>query len=104
MGQQGNPDQRRSARVPAQKPVSFSWKEVDTEQRRTTLSFALSRFGCGLYSLRFFKPGTRLMVSYGGKTIEGAVAYCQENRPAELFEVGVGFDRDGHDFWDVEIP
>ena len=92
---------RRSHRVSASKPLVLTWQEGQSELVESTFTFYISRFGCSLQSHRFFEPGTRVRLDYAGRTIEGRVAYSLKDHSTNLVEVGVGFDQDGSEFWQV---
>ena len=92
---------RRSARVPERKPVVLSWREDDLERVESVSTVSISRFGCTLRSHRFFQPGTRVRLDCAGQTIEGRVVYSLKDHSTYLLEVGVGFDQDGSEFWQM---
>lgn len=94
---------RRSPRVSARQPVVLSWQEDELEHVESTFTLSISRFGCALRSHRFFRPGTRVRLEHQGRTIEGRVVYSLKDHSTNLVEVGVGFDRDGGEFWQVEF-
>ncbi len=92
---------RRSPRVSMSKPVVLSWKDDELEHVENVSTLSISRFGCSLRSHRFFQPGTRVRLDYAGRTIEGRVVYSLKDHSTNLVEVGVGFDQDGSEFWQV---
>lgn len=92
---------RRSLRVSASKPLVLSWQEGGCEHVESAFTFYISRFGCSLQSHRFFEPGTRVRLDYAARTIEGRVVYSLKDHSTNLVEVGVGFDEDGSEFWQV---
>ncbi len=92
---------RRSPRVSASKPLVLSWQEGELEHVESASTISISRFGCALRSHRFFEPGTRVRLDYARRTIEGRVVYSLKDHSANLVEVGVGFDEDGSEFWQV---
>ncbi len=92
---------RRSPRVSTSKPVVLSWKDDELEHVENVSTLSVSRFGCSLRSHRFLQPGTRVRLDYAGRTIEGRVVYSLTDHSTNLVEVGVGFDQDGSEFWQV---
>ena len=97
------PFKRRSVRLPQRRPVVLCWQEDQLQRVESVYTFSISRFGCGLRSNRFFQPGTRLRLDHAGRTIEGRVVYSLKDHSTNLVEVGVGFDQDGSEFWQVEF-
>jgi hypothetical protein len=83
------------------KPVVLSWKEGDSERVEGVLTTSVSRFGCGLRSRVFFQPGTRVRLDFAGKTMEGRVVHSLKDHSNNVVTIGVAFDQDGSEFWEV---
>ncbi len=79
----------------------LSWQEDELERVESVCTVSISRFGCALRSHRFFHPRTRVRLDRAGKTIEGRVVYSLKDHSTNLVEVGVAFDQDGSEFWQV---
>jgi hypothetical protein len=97
------PFKRRSVRLRERRPVVLSWGENELERKESVWTFSISRFGCGLHSNQFFHLGTRVRLEHAGRTAEGRVVHSLKDYSTKLVEVGVGFDQDGSEFWQVEF-
>ena len=94
-------ERRRSARIPMRKLVVLSWQEGQSDRVEAVFTTAISRFGCALHSCMFFQPGTRVRLDLAEKTIEGRVVHSLKDHSTNLVTIGVAFDQDGSEFWQV---
>jgi hypothetical protein len=94
-------ERRRSARIPVRKPVVLSWQERESERVEAVFTTTISRFGCALHSRMFFRPGTRVRLDFAEKTIEGRVVHSLKDHSTNLVAIGLAFDQDGSEFWQV---
>jgi len=94
---------RRSQRVRMRKAVRIRWHENGTSPCHDTYTLSVSRFGCLLMSQQDFLPGTTVLVEHGGKTMVGKVSYSLKNHDTRRVELGIGFELDGSDFWELQF-
>ena len=94
---------RRSARIRVRLPVLYVWWEGEQEHTERTYTITVSQFGCSAHSHRNFRPGTRMQVRRGPKTMEGRVVYSLKDHSTNMVEVAVGFEQDASDFWEIKF-
>jgi PilZ domain len=94
-------EKRRSARIPVRKSVQISWQKNGSEQVADAFTFSISRNGCGLYSEMFLLPGAGLKLSISRRSISGRVVHTLKDHSTNLVTMGVAFDEDASDFWQV---
>ena len=94
-------ERRRSVRIPMRKPVVLSWQEGESERVEAVFTTNISRFGCALRSRMFLQPGTRVRLDFAKKTIEGRVVHSLKDHSTNLVTIGVAFDQNGSEFWQV---
>jgi hypothetical protein len=92
---------RRSARVSMRAPGVLSWREGEIERVEAILTISISRFGCALHSRTFFQPGTRVRLDFGERTIAGRVVHSLKDHSTNTVTIGVAFDKDGREFWQL---
>jgi hypothetical protein len=83
------------------KPVVLSWQEGETERVEAVFTSSISRFGCALHTRMFFQPGTRVRLDFAEKTIKGRVVHSLKDHSTNLVTIGVAFDQNGSEFWQV---
>lgn len=96
-------EKRRSARIPMRIPVVLSWQDCGTACIAGAYTFTISRFGCALHSELFLLPGRRLTLRIAKNTIAGRVVHTLKDHSTSLVTIGVAFDQDGTDFWQVDF-
>ena len=94
-------ERRRSARIPMRHPVVRFWQSGETKRVEATFTTAISRFGCDLHSRMFFPPGTRVKLEFTDKSIEGRVDHSLKDHSTNWVSMGLTFDRDAGEFWQV---
>jgi hypothetical protein len=94
-------ERRRSIRIPMRKPLLLSWQEGESERVEAAFTTTVSQFGCALRCRTFFQPGTRVILDFAGKTIEGRVVHSLKDHSTNLVTIGVALDDHGGDFWQV---
>lgn len=94
-------EKRRSVRIPMRKPVVLSWQEGESERVEAVFTTTISRFGCALRSRMFSQPGTRVRLDFAERTIEGRVVHSLKDCSTNLVTIGVAFDEDASEFWQV---
>jgi hypothetical protein len=94
---------RRSPRIANRQPQPgvLSWREGNTETVEPVLATTISRFGCALRSRAFLRPGTRVRLDFSQKSIEGRVAYSLKDHSNNLVTMGVAYDHDGGELWQL---
>lgn len=96
-------ERRRSPRIHAPIPVQLLWEEDQQTHQEHTFTTTLSWFGCAVHSHKFFRPGSRVQVKYGSKTMDARVARSLWDHSTNLVEVGLAFDQDGRGFWGITV-
>ncbi|MCC6694417.1 MAG: PilZ domain-containing protein [Candidatus Hydrogenedentes bacterium] len=81
-------EQRRFARVDSELPVKFRYGSTETSVAETA---DICRGGVCIHSGRYFRPGTRLVVSLAGDTPElnADVIWCRPSRESGGFWMGL---------------
>jgi hypothetical protein len=96
-------ERRRSPRFAMRKPALLSWLEGGGERVEAVYTTTISQYGCALQGRMFFHPGTRVTLDLAGKTIEGRVVHCLKDHSKNLVTIGLAFDQDGSEFWQVSF-
>lgn len=96
-------EKRRSARIPMRIPVVLSWQDCGNAQVAEVNTFTISRFGCALHSELFLLPGTLLKLRIAKKSIAGRVVHTLKDHSTNLVTIGVAFDEDATNFWQVDF-
>jgi len=94
-------EKRRSSRVRLRIPVLLLWEENQQQHREQTFTVTLSWFGCSVHSHKFFRPGARVQIQREDKTMDAQVAHSLWDHSTNLVEVGLAFDHDGREFWQI---
>lgn len=94
---------RRSPRISIRRPQPgvLSWREGKTETVESVFTTTISRFGCALRSRAFLRPGTRVKLDFAHKSIEGRVVSSLKDHSNNLVTMGVAFDQDGGELWQL---
>ncbi len=94
-------ERRRGPRVNRRVAIRISWHDAGADRSEDTHTIAISQFGCGVESAQNIPPGTVLELSCEGRRIQGKLSYVLRSSRAAHFELGIGFARDGSEFWGV---
>jgi hypothetical protein len=97
------PCKRRGPRIPIRVPGLLSWFEGKTERTESVSTLSISRFGCSLVSRMFFEPGSIVRLEFAAKSIRGRVVYCLKDHSTRKVTVGISFDHDARDFWQLGL-
>jgi hypothetical protein len=92
---------RRSPRISIRLPGVLSWRQGETETVEAVFTASIGRFGCSLRSRTFLRPGTRVKLDFAEKSIEGRVTHSLKDHSNNLVTIGVAFDQDGREFWQL---
>ncbi len=82
-------------------PLLLLWEENQQQHRERTFTVTLSWFGCSVHSHKFFQPGTRVQLQRDDKTMDARVVHSLWDHSTNLVEVGLAFDQDGREFWQI---
>lgn len=94
---------RRGPRLKLRREITLHWQEGDTRHQDATYTILLSQFGCSLRASINFRPGTPVTVEYEGKSRSGKVVYTLLDYSTNHAEVGVAFEQDASDFWNMRF-
>jgi hypothetical protein len=83
------------------KSVEISWQESGSERLAAAFTFSISRNGCGLHSEMFLLPGAGLKLTIASRSIRGRVVHTLKDHSTNVVTMGVAFDEDASDFWQV---
>jgi hypothetical protein len=83
------------------KPVKISWQEHGSEQIADAFTFSISRNGCGLHSEMFLLPGVGVKLTIAPRSMSGRVVHTLKDHSTNMVTMGVAFDGDASDFWQV---
>jgi hypothetical protein len=92
---------RRSPRISIRQPGVLSWRDGEIVTVEAAFATSISRFGCALRSPAFLRPGTHVRLDFAPKSIEGRVVYSLKDYSNNLVTIGVAFDQDGGEFWQL---
>jgi hypothetical protein len=96
-------EKRRNPRIQMQIPVLLWWEEGQEEHQEHSFTVSISWFGCAVYSHKYFGPGSRVRVQRDTKSIEARVVYSCRSPLTSSIEVGLEFDQDGREFWEITV-
>jgi hypothetical protein len=92
-------ERRRSERRKERRAIRISWREGELQYREDTWTVSISQFGCGVESRHNIAPSTAVVLEQEGREFTGRISYVLRSSAASHYELGIGFDADGSEFW-----
>ena len=77
------------------------WQLPEGEQREKGFTVTISRFGCAFYSHAHLRPGTKVKLKLEAEVIDGRVVHALKDHSTKLVTLGIAFEQDASEFWQV---
>jgi hypothetical protein len=78
-------------------------RENGTERAEHVCTLTIGWYGCSIHARTPLAPGANVQLGHNGKAIDASVVYCLRDYSRDVVEVGLAFDRDGRDFWNIPV-